>query len=718
MKWVKWGLIGLGAVVLLFAGALAFIAATFDPNQHKAQVEALVKEKTQRTLTIEGDVRLMLFPKLGVQLGKTRLSEFNNDKEFAGIDTMRVSLALMPLLARQVVVDQIQIDGLRASLVKHKDGKTNFDDLLGTRESTRKATAPASETQSPASTPIKFDINGVKVSKVALSWKDEATGAEYVISDLALETGRVAPGVPVQFDLSAGFSISKPKLDLKLQGSGSVSADPKGQSFSVPVLTTSVTIKGPQLEGTLDIKLAGLDGSAKAMRIGEFVLTVDARQADQVFKGSLSTPIAADFIAQVFDFPKLAGEFDLTSPALPMKSLKVPLAGSVRADLKSQTANVDLVTRFDESNIKIKYVLSDFAAPFSRFDIAIDKLNVDRYLPPAPKKTQTSGPSSPAPAEQPIDFSPIKALNLAGSLRIDELIASNVKTQNLRMDVTANGGRLVINPVSADLYQGHLKGSASVDANSNRMAIKQNLAGIMIGPLLRDATGQDLMEGRGNVAFDVVTTGKLVSAMKKALSGTAKVDLRDGAIKGLDLAKILRDAKALAGGGKREAEQGAAAGEQTVFSELSASFDIRNGIAHNGDFLAKSPVLRLTGEGDINLPDSALNYVVKIAATRSGAGQEGKNLDEVKGSSLPVRVYGPFAALKYKIELGSVLSDSAKQKLDEKKDEIKDKLEDKLKSKLFGKTDEPAAPQAGGQAGQTPPATQEDKLKDKLKKLF
>ena len=714
MKWVKWALFGLGAFVLLFAGALAFIAATFDPNQYKAQVAALVKEKTQRTLTIEGDVRLMLFPKLGVQLGKTRLSEFNSDKEFAGIDTMRVSLALMPLLSRQVVVDQIQIDGLRASLIKHKDGKTNFDDLLGTRESTQDATAPASETQSSASTPIRFDINGVKVSKVALSWKDEATGAEYVVSDLALETGRVAPGVPVQFDLAAGFSVSKPKLDLKLQSSGSVSADPQSKSFSVPVLTTSVTVKGPQLEGTLNIKLAGLEGSAKALRIGEFVITVDARQADHALKGSLSTPIAADFEAKVFELPKLAGEFDLTSPALPMKTLKVPLAGSARTDLKRQTANVDLVTRFDESNIKARIALSDFAAPFSRFDIAIDKLNVDRYLPPAQKKTESSAPAAPAPAEQPIDFSPIKTLKLAGSLRIDELIASNVKTQNLRMDVTAKGGRLDINPVSADLYQGNLKGSASVDANSNRMAIKQNLAGISIGPLLRDATGQDLMEGRGNVALDVVTTGNLVSAMKKALNGTARVDLRDGAIKGIDLAKILRDAKALASGGKREAEQGAAAGEQTVFSELSASFDIRNGIAHNGDFLASAPVLRLTGEGDINLSDNSLNYAVKAAA--AGAGQEGKNV--AKGLTLPVRVYGPFAALKYKIEFGSVLSDSARQKLEEKKDEVKDKLEDKLKSKLLGKTNEPAAAPAGGQAGQAPPATQEDKLKDKLKKLF
>ncbi len=121
-------------------------------------------------------------------------------------------------------------------------------------------------------------------------------------------------------------------------------------------------------------------------------------------------------------------------------------------------------------------------------------------------------------------------------------------------------------------------------------------------------------------------------------------------------------------GGKRDAEQGAVAGEKTDFSELTASFDIKNGIAHNGDFLAKSPFLRLTGEGDINLPDSSLNYLAKAAVVASSAGQGGKEMADLKGLTIPVRASGPFTALKYKLEYGSIVSDTAKQKLEEKKD--------------------------------------------------
>jgi AsmA protein len=418
---------------------------------------------------------------------------------------------------------------------------------------------------------------------------------------------------------------------------------------------------------------------------------------------------------------KLTGEFDVASP-LPMKTLKLPLAGTVSADLKQQMVNVDLTTRLDESNIKAKVALSQFDALFTRFDVAIDKLNLDRYLPPAEPKTAAK---SEAPADggqvpgQPIDFSPIKSLNLAGSVRIGDFVASNIKVQNLRVDMKAAGGKLDINPLLADLYQGSVKGSATVNANNNQVAVKQNLAGVQIGPLLRDAADQDLLEGRGDVILDLTTAGNSVPAFKKALNGTAALNLKDGELKGINLAQSLRNAKAMFTGGTRDSEQAAAAGEKTDFSDLSASFVIRDGVAHNDDLLVKSPFLRLTGAGDINIAQGSLNYLAKAAVVATSSGQGGKELGDLKGLSVPVRVSGPFAALKYKLEYGSAFSDSAKQQFEEKKEQLKDKLEEQLKARLQGAkkpAGEAAAPASGEESA--PPQKPEDKLKEKLKKLF
>jgi AsmA protein len=218
----------------------------------------------------------------------------------------------------------------------------------------------------------------------------------------------------------------------------------------------------------------------------------------------------------------------------------------------------------------------------------------------------------------------------------------------------------------------------------------------------------------------VTSEGNTVTAIKKALNGTAALNLKDGAIKGIDLAQSLRNAKALFSGGKRDSEQIAAKGEKTDFSELTASFSIRNGVAHNADLLAKSPFLRLSGEGDINIAEGSLNYLAKAAVVASSSGQGGKEISELKGLTVPVRATGPFSALKYRLEFGSTFSDAAKQRVEEKKEEVKGKIEDKLKSMLPGgdKGEAPPPAPAGSPPDASPAQAPEDKLKQKLKKIF
>ena len=85
MKIIKYALLGLGALILLIAAVLAYVAATFDPNQYKPQIVQAVKEKTQRTLKLEGDIRLSFWPSIGAKIGKAALSERAAEKEFAAV---------------------------------------------------------------------------------------------------------------------------------------------------------------------------------------------------------------------------------------------------------------------------------------------------------------------------------------------------------------------------------------------------------------------------------------------------------------------------------------------------------------------------------------------------------------------------------------------------------------------------------------------------------
>ena len=127
IKYIAYGLLGAFALLIVLVG---YVAATFNPNDYKDIIVKLVQEKKQRTLDLEGDIKLTLWPKLGADLGKVKLSEHNSSKEFASIDSAKVSLALLPLLRKELVVDTIYIDGVNVTIIRHKDGTTNFDDLM------------------------------------------------------------------------------------------------------------------------------------------------------------------------------------------------------------------------------------------------------------------------------------------------------------------------------------------------------------------------------------------------------------------------------------------------------------------------------------------------------------------------------------------------------------------------------------------------------------
>jgi AsmA protein len=171
--------------------------------------------------------------------------------------------------------------------------------------------------------------------------------------------------------------------------------------------------------------------------------------------------------------------------------------------------------------------------------------------------------------------------------------------------------------------------------------------------------------------------------MKKALHGSASLSLRDGAIKGINLAQSLRDLKAKFSS-RQDAVQQAKAADKTDFAELTASFRIASGVAHNEDLAAKSPFLRLAGAGDIDIGNNAMNYLAKASIVASAGGQGGKDLDYLKGITIPVRASGPFDDLSYRIEFGGLAGEAVKAKVAEKTQAIQQQAKDKLKG-LFGK---------------------------------
>jgi AsmA protein len=464
--------------------------------------------------------------------------------------------------------------------VKGKDGKFNFQDLLEPQGEKPAAKPAAKKAQEPGAAPVEFDIAGVQLEQASLLYRDMTSGQELSLTNLELETGRIAENAEGKIDFSTTLKRNTPPLDAKLALNGTYSLKPDA---------------------------VGLDFSAK----------------------------------------------------------------------------------LDESAVKGKVGIARAAEAAYSFDLNIDKINLDRYLASSEKKQWDPAPKKEEKPEKaqdaPVDLSGLKGLNAKGQLQIGALQIQGLKLANLKSELRAAQGRAEIGPHSAGLYEGSLAGTLTLDGNANRIALKETLTNIAVGPLLRDFTEQDRLEGRGNVTLDVTAAGKTVNAMKSSLAGTAKVYLRDGAIKGINIGELLRKARSALGS---QSAQAADEKEKTDFSELTASFTIRNGVAHNEDLEVKAPLFRIGGAGDIDIGKSTINYVAKAAVVATTQGQGGKDLEQLAGLTVPVRLSGPLDAMKYDVDYRAVAGDLAKSKAGEKVKEgiekNRGKIEDKVRDRLKG----------------------------------
>jgi len=443
----------------------------------------------------------------------------------------------------------------------------------------------------------------------------------------------------------------------------------------------SLRLAGKQRQ--LDAKLnpSAVEGSATEWKIGKLAVQWDLHQGALAAKGDMTGTLQADLKARAIDLPKLSGELEIAHPQMPMKQLKLPLDASLHADWGKSQAAGSLSTRMDESAIQGKWQVLKFSPLSAGFDVTVDRLDIDRYFPEVPVAKPAGGAAPPAPgkpaaAPAPIDLSLLRGLDLQGAVRIGALQARNLKLNNVASTIAVHGGRVDLNPLSANLYGGSLAGSLSAQAEGNRVALKQTLNNVAIGPLLRDYARKDILEGRGHVAVDVTASGNTQAAMTQSLAGSASFNLRDGAVKGINLAKTLRQAKSMLG--KQDTSIASDSAEQTDFSELSASFKITGGVARNDDLSGKSPFLRATGAGTIDLPRSQIDYLAKVTIVNTSQGQQGKELADLNGLTIPVHLTGPLEHPSYRLELGALASELAKQQVQK---QLQQQLEKQLDKK-------------------------------------
>ena len=654
-KTIKIFLYTIGFLVLLVVAAAIAATLLINPNDYKDDIVKVVHDKTGRELQLKGDIKLSLFPWLGLELGQT---SFGNAPGFgalpmASIDSIDVKLKLLPLLRKEVEVDTIVLDGLKLNLRRNKVGVSNWDDLV-TPTTTGKTPAPSapSTRQAPAAAPIAaLTIGGVDIRHGDLHWLDEQNGTSVRVRNLSLQTSKLAIATPMDIKLGFDLATGKPVIRTPVRLQGQVTVDPNKETLTVKRLQLAL------LDLNLDASLNG----AHVLSTPELSGKVSLRPTN--LRGVLS---------------KLGISIDM--PADAMKS--VSLDSDVHFNQKTNTASVNnLVLQLDDSKLtgNATYIMSK--VPAVRADIAVDSIDVDRYLPTTPAgSAETKGKASSGkrtPVAIPI--APLRTLDLKSSFKLGSLKAFGIRSTNISIPIAAKGGLVQVGPSKAKLYGGSYVGRQSLDVRKGapRISSDEKLTNVEIGGLLKDAGIFDKFTGVGNVSADVTARGIDVDDIMNSLNGKASASLKNGRVKGLNLHKMVADAReAYVKAKGQPVPTRPKVTDEMEYAKLTASATIKNGIVTNTDLIMDGPFTTVTGSGTVNLPKYNLDYRANVRIS------ENKNDDPV-----PVRIHGPFSNLSYSVEWDKVLKARAqkevqKRVVSEKKkaqEQLKKQLEDKLK---------------------------------------
>jgi AsmA protein len=628
MKAIKLLLFGIAGLIALAVVALGAAVMIVDGQFVKTRLEAAMKERN-RTLNIEGVPKVKLFPVAGIAIGKTSLSEPGSDKLFLSLDSAEVAVRVLPLLSGEVAVETLKVSGLKANVVRRKDGTTNFADLTG----------KSGDKSAEGKAPPNLRIAEVIMEKIQLAWRDEATGQELDVAELNLKTGRLDGQTPGDVSLSAKITGKKPETDLRAQAAGALRFDLGKAEFAFDKF--SAQLKGRYDQDTvaaefsapkLEVTRAGASGSEVrvSIQVKGPQRNIDAKLLIAAMTGS----------ATALTIPSVSLDLDAAVAGI---SVKAKIDAAVKANLAKQDLQADVSGKLDDSVLKAKVELTKFAPLKASFDVSIDRLNLDRYMP---EKKETR-------ADDRIDLAVLRGKTVGGKIAIGALAVKRIKLENVKAEIKLDAGKLEVAPYTANLYGGTLASTLTMDADGNKIRAKETVQNVALGALLHDALQKDVLEGRGNVTLDVQTAGGTVTALKKALAGSAKVEMRDGAIKGINLAESARNAKAALGGKQAKAD----ASQKTDFSEMSASFKIANGVAHNDDLKALSPFLRLGGAGNLDIGNNTIDYEAKATLAATAKGQGGAS--NVAGVTIPVKFSGALDNPSWHVDYTGLLGGAA-----------------------------------------------------------
>ena len=385
---------------------------------------------------------------------------------------------------------------------------------------------------------------------------------------------------------------------------------------------------------------------------------IDVAGSARLGEHPLKFAIKATAPAVLADRQNIPVELTVDAPDL----LRQSLSGKAEARLNGSVLMINgLSGTFGDSQFN-GWASADLASkPLVKVDLDFQRL--DFGTPSRGKSQQLSPQASQQPwSDARIDLSGLNYVDAQLRISAAELGIGDARFAPAAVDATLGSGVLKATFSHLGVYGGQADGELGVDATGSSPAftLRADLNGVQALPLLSSVADFDRLDGKMQAKIAVGAAGDSQRAILASLDGSVFANFQDGAIRGINVAKMIRSLTSNTLSGWQEGKD-----QTTDLSQLSASFQIERGQATTRDLVLVGPLVRMSGAGTVDLANKSMGFRVepKLVMTIEGQGGAANPV----GLGIPVIVRGPWSAPDIYPDMAGILDnpDAAYAKLKE-----------------------------------------------------
>jgi AsmA protein len=659
-------LLGAGAALVLLVLTAVALPFVVDVQRLSPLIAGQIEQATGRKATL-GRITLRVLPAPGVTVSPVTVAE---GVRYPGREALRlaaVSLRLRPwpLLRGRIEFGSVLLDQPTLTLIRDREGRWNFDDLLQRIAAVRSAAGAPAAGPANRSGGVALGVERAMVRGAKVLVYDDAVipgkRSELTLGPIDATISGWGLGETTSIELSVGLGKSIVHSAARLtEASGD-------QALQATIRESRVEISDlvPILPWLGALRPAGMQIGGAATLEGKASLSLARLEAVQ-FEGRL-------------------GLENLSYRDATMKHPLEQIGG--RLAVNGQKASwTGFTARFGSSDLRGDLQLEDYLHPRVGFKLESKRLDLNEMIEtfsggPAPAAPATRSPASGgASPEQGL----LQQVAASGSLAVDALRFQTFDVGGVRGAVTLKNAVLSLQNLKAKLYAGQVSGDAMLDLSrpTPRYRLDTALKGVDVNALAGayDPSLKGLLRGTLSGELGIEASGVDLKAILDTAAGSARIEIAKGALTSISVLKQLATLLQAAGG------KGIGQ-DETPFDSLGGSFAIGGRRAETSNLLLDSLDLDLTGQGWVGLGSELNLAAVARFSEEASRGMLEKTpqlraLTDAKGQlALHLLARGTLAAPSIALDTKSQVQQIKEQQKERAKEKVKDRLIDLLGGK-------------------------------------